>query len=203
MKQPLGAPAAWTITFLIFSNLFSCTVEAQQNVYSIRKEDSHVGFSIYKWMVIKEEGRFKEFNGTIVYDPASPSDTKIAVTVQAASIDSRNEQRDSALRSAEFFDAERYRTLSFTSTKVGARGIDTLLVSGNLTMKGITKAITIPVKVSDVHHVNKIGSLIGFETEFIVNRDDFNIAPGWSVIGNEATIHLLIGASAPSELSTR
>jgi polyisoprenoid-binding protein YceI len=169
---------------------------AQPKTYDVRKEDSHIGFTVYKWAVFKEEGRFKDFAGSIVYDKKNPSASRVEFTVQAKSIDSRNDGRDSALRSEEFFYVERFPTLTFKSTQVLSKGVDTLLVTGNLTMRGATKRITIPVRVLGTHQVREIGELAGFESSFTINREDFGIARGWDIISKEARIDLMIGAAS-------
>lgn len=174
----------------------SAALFAQARTFTVRKEDSHIGFAIYKWAVFKEEGRFKDFAGTIVYDPQDPPASRVEFTVQAKSIDSRNEGRDSALRSREFFHVEKYPMLTFKSTQVSAQGADTLLVTGDLTMRGVTKRLTIPVKLLGVNRVRNLGELAGFESIFVVNREDFGIARGWDTISKEATIHLMIGAGS-------
>lgn len=186
-------------TLLLIAGLYifaSTSLFAQANTYTVRKEDSHIGFSIYKWAVFKEEGRFKDFSGSIVYDRKNPTSSRVEFIVMVKSIDSRNDGRDSALRSEEFFHVERHPTLTFKSTQVTARGADTLLVSGDLTMRGVTRRITIPVKVLGTHRVRDIGELAGFESTFTVNREDFGIARGWDIISTEATIHLMIGAAS-------
>jgi len=174
----------------------SASLFAQAKTYTVRKEDSHIDFAIYKWSVFKEEGRFKDFSGTVVYDPKNPTASRVEFTVMAKSIDSRNDGRDSALRSEEFFYVKRYPTLSFRSTQVAAKGADTLLVTGDLTMRGVSKHITIPVRVHGVNRVRNLGELAGFESMFTVNREDFGIARGWDIISKEATIHLMIGAAS-------
>jgi polyisoprenoid-binding protein YceI len=174
---------------------------AQAKVFTVRKEDSHIGFAVYKWLVFKEEGRFKEFDGTIVYDRQNPSAGQVEFTVQANSIDSRNEDRDRALRSKEFFHVEKYPTLSFKSTDVTARGADSLLVTGDLTMRGVTKQITISVKVLGFHRVRDLGELAGFEATFVVNREDFGVGRGREIISKEATVHLMIGAASNGQRS--
>jgi polyisoprenoid-binding protein YceI len=176
---------------------------AQAKTFTVRKEDSHIGFSIYKWAVFKEEGRFKDFAGTIVYDPKNPTASQVELTVQAKSIDSRDDGRDSALRSREFFHVEKYPTLSFKSAQVTAKGADTLLVTGDLTMRGVVKRMTIPVKVLGINRVRNHGELAGFESSFIVSREDFGIARGWDIIGKEATIHLIIGAASNDRRASR
>ncbi len=176
---------------------------AQAKTFAVRKEDSHIGFAVYKWVVFKEEGRFKDFAGTIVYDPKNPAAGSVEFTVRTNSVDSRNEGRDRALRSQEFFHVEKYPTLGFKSTSVSAKGADTLLVTGDLTMRGVTKRLTIPVKVLGLNRVGELGELAGFESSFAVNREDFGIARSWDIISKEATVHLMIGASSGGRRASR
>lgn len=168
--------------------------------YQVRQEDSNVGFSVYKWLVVKEEGRFRDFSGTVYYNPEDRTATKVDFTIQTASIDSRNEGRDSALRSDDYFDVRRYPAMTFRS--VGSRPAENniMMVEGDITIKGRTKRITIPVKVLGVHFANQsVGHIAGFESTFTVNRFDFNVGPsGTTMVGSEVTIHLLIGANSPA-----
>lgn len=176
---------------------------APAQTFNVRKEDSHLGFSIYKWKVFKEEGRFKDFIGTIYYDPKKPAASQVEFTVQASSIDSRNTDRDGTLRSKDFFNVVQYPTLGFKSWQVAPKNADTLLVTGDLTIRGVTKPITIPVKILGVNRVGDLGLLAGFESTFVINREDFGIARGWDTIGKEVTIHLLIGAGSSDRQASR
>ncbi len=176
--------------------VFISSVEAKPKKFIIRKEDSQVGFSIYKWVVFKEEGRFKDFDGSIVYDPENPSATTVDVKIYVASVDSRNEGRDGAIKSRDFLDAVSYPTLTFKSMQIRPKGKDSLYVQGVLTMKGRAHRVTLPVRVTGTNYLSEIGTMVGFETTFVVNREDYGIATGSDFIGKDATIHLLIGASS-------
>lgn len=169
----------------------------QPILFQIRKEDSHFGFSIYKWGVFKEEGRFKDFDGTIEFDPRNPAATKVEVVINTSSVDSRNEGRDRALRSEDFFNVTRYPTMRFKSVGVKPKDRDTLLVEGDLTIRGVTKRVTVPVRIAGVNRVGgELGTLVGFESEFIIDRKDFNVGESWSIIDRDAHIYLLIGAGS-------
>lgn len=188
--------------FLAVVSLFTEVIAAQPLTLNVRKDDSHIGFSIYKWAVIKEEGRFRDFEGTIQYDPQSPFLTRVQFTIRAASVDSRNESRDGALRSEDFFHVTKYPTLTFKSARIVSFENDIMAVEGDLTIRGITKRMSIPVKVLGVTNAGReLGTLVGFESTFVINREDFNVGKGWGVIGKEATIHLLIGAGSGSVAS--
>jgi len=166
--------------------------------YIISKLYSTLAFTATKWMVFKEEGLFEEFSGTLTYSGADPTQCKIDVTVEAASLDTRSQGRDKVLRSDDFFDVEKFPTLSFHSTRVAAAGNDSYDVHGELTIHGVTKSIDVPVKLIGARVMAGIGDFVGFETTFTINRLDFAVmGTRWSgnkmAIDPTVTIHLLVG----------
>ena len=192
------------LNVLSLSLLLPPELWSQSMLFRVRKEDSHVAFSVYKWGVFKEEGRFKDFGGTVEFDPQNPVTTKVDFAINASSIDSRNPDRDGALRSQEFFHVTRYPNLRFTGTAVREIDKSTILVEGNLTIRGVTKRVEFPVKVSGVHKAGgQLGTLVGFESTFAINREDFKVAERWDIIGKEVTIHLIIGAGSASATAIR
>ena len=170
--------------------------------YRVRRGDSHVTFTITKWSVFKEQGRFREFAGAIAYDRENPAASRVDFTVQAASIDTQNEDRDGTLRSDAFFDVARYPTLTFRSTSVAARAGGVLDVTGDLTIRGVTKRITIPVRVLGVTHIPQEGDMAGFETSFTLNRMDYGVRGGqyWSsgdaVLSHQVSVSVVVGAQS-------
>jgi len=118
--------------------------KSEAKVYTVSKTYTTLSFTATKWMVFKEEGLFQDFTGTLTYSSEDPTKCKIEVTVQAASLDGRAPGRDKVLRSDDFFDVEKYPTLSFRSTKVSSTGKDTDDVEDDLTIRGVPKRITIP-----------------------------------------------------------
>jgi polyisoprenoid-binding protein YceI len=126
-------------------------------------------------MVFKEEGLFQDFAGALSYSPQDPAKCKIDLTVRAATLDTRNWVRDSVLRSDDFFDVEKYPTLSFRSTSVTATGKGTYDVEGDLTIHGVTKRIIVPAKTIGVRVMPGIGDFAGFEAAFNIDRRDFGI----------------------------
>ncbi|TAK62021.1 MAG: YceI family protein [Bacteroidetes bacterium] len=182
--------------FVVSSFILLNAADAKPKKFKVRKEDSQVEFSITKWAIFKEEGRFKDFEGSIIYDPQNPAGTIVDFIVYAGSVDSRNEGRDNVIKSNEFFYTAKYPTLTFKSMQVQPKGKDSLLVHGVLTMRGVAKNVAIPVKVAGLHYMSEIGTMVGFETSFTVNREEYGIAKNFDIIGKEATIHLLIGASS-------
>jgi polyisoprenoid-binding protein YceI len=176
---------------------------ASPNRYLVRPVYSNVGFSIVKWAVFKEEGLFRDFQGTLDYDPAHPEASRIEVVVEAKSLDTKNDKRDEVVRSADFLDAERYPTLTFRSTavEVNAGGSGTL--TGDLTIHGVTRRVRFPVSALGARDVSNVGKLVGFETTFSINRRDYGVlgskwgaVPG--VLDDEVRIHVVIGAIQPT-----
>jgi polyisoprenoid-binding protein YceI len=166
-------------------------------VYTVTKSYSTLSFTATKWMVFKEEGLFQDFGGTLTYSAQDPAKCGIDVTVQAASLDTRNWVRDRELRSDDFFDVEKYPMLSFRSTGVKATGKETYDVEGNLTIHGVTKRVTVPVRMIGVRVMPGI-DFAGFETTFNIDRRDFSVlGTRWSgntmAIDPTVVIHLIIG----------
>jgi polyisoprenoid-binding protein YceI len=172
----------------------SLTATAEPTTWNLDQAHSQVGFSVRHFLT-PVSGRFDDFSGTIVYDPETPSNSTVEVTVQAASIDTRNENRDNHLRSGDFFDVEKHPTLSFKSKKVAKLG-DNLAVTGDLTMHGVTKEVTIPIQV-----LGMMGPKAGFSTEFVVDRQEYGISwnraldQGGTMLSDEVKVSLTFEAN--------
>src|SRR5437762_10604395 len=95
----------------LFLLLIALPLAAETTRYQVRPTYSNIRFSIVKWGVMKEEGQFRDFAGTLDYDPAHPENARIDVLVQAGSLDTKNEGRDKMVRSDDFLDADRYPSL--------------------------------------------------------------------------------------------
>jgi polyisoprenoid-binding protein YceI len=178
--------------------LLPVAAAAEPAVYKVDAAHSGVGFSI-RHFVSNVSGRFREFEGTIKYDKASPAASSVEFTVKSASIDTANGDRDEHLRSPDFFEVAKHPGWSFTSTKVAAKDADTLEVTGNLTIKGVTKQVTIPVEVLGTVATPR-GEKAGFEASFTVNRKDYGITwnrlldAGGAVLGDDVKITITIEA---------
>ena len=168
--------------------------------YKIDKSHSEAIFQV-RHLVTRVRGRFSDFEGTIVLDEANPERSSVEFTIQATSIDTNEPDRDKHLRSDDFFAVEQFKTLTFKSKKVTKRGAETFDVVGDLTIRGVTKEITLPVthlgKAKDPWGNDKIG----FETEVTINRKDYGLqwnAPletGGFLVGDEVKVSLSIQAA--------
>jgi polyisoprenoid-binding protein YceI len=108
--------------------------------YAIDASHSQVGFAVRHMMVSRTRGRFSDFAGTVEIGE-NPLDSSVSVTIQSASIDTRDEQRDGHLRSGDFFDAEAWPTITYQSRSVRQVGNGEYIVEGDLTIKGVTQPV--------------------------------------------------------------
>lgn len=137
---------------------------------------TRLGFVTRHAMVTKVRGNFNEFAGTATVPAEGVEGASIEVTIQAASIDTRNADRDGHLKSNDFFDMETYPEITFRSTKVTAKGSDELEVTGDLTIKGQTKSVTIPFEYEGTA-TDPFGNLrAGFEGKTVINRSDYGLS---------------------------
>lgn len=200
MNRRLGL----TIGLLALAALVALPALAAATTYGVDGSHSTVSFKI-RHLVTNVTGHFRDFEGTIVYDAENPAGSSVEFTVQAASIDTANEDRDKHLRSPDFFDVEKFPVLTFKSTKVSKskNGLD---VTGEFSMHGVTKTITIPVEVAGPLTDPWGRTVAGFETNFTIDRKDYGIVwnklldAGGAVLGDEVKIHIAIeAATKPSD----
>jgi len=129
----------------IFSFMKTITQDTGSTLWTIDPIHTTVAFGVRHLMVTNVHGVFERVSGTVRYDAAAPEATEIRVEIPAESVNTRAPQRDAHLRSADFFDVERYPTITFQSTKVRSTGEDSLDVAGMLTMRGVTREILLLV----------------------------------------------------------
>lgn len=142
--------------------------------YTIDPSHSRLGFTARHAMVTKVRGQFKDFAGTAHVDTANPSASSVSITVQVASVDTGSADRDGHLKSADFFDAENKPEITFTSTSVERDGSE-WHITGDLTINGTTKSVTIPFEETGSAQ-DPFGNVrIGFEGRTTVNRKDFGL----------------------------
>jgi polyisoprenoid-binding protein YceI len=142
--------------------------------YTLDASHSRLGFSTRHAMVTTVRGQFKDFTGEAVVDTANPAASKVVVNIKAESIDTGVADRDAHLRSADFFDVENYPEITFTSTDVSREGND-WTIAGDLTIKGVTKPISIDFEANGSAR-DPFGNLrIGFEGRTTISRKDWGL----------------------------
>ena len=168
--------------------------------WNIDPVHSEIGFSVKHMMVSNVRGRFNEVTGHIDFNENDPSTAKIDVEINTHSVDTRQEQRDNHLRSADFFDAENHPKMSFVSTNVEHVKGDNYRVTGDLTIRGTTKPVTLDATFEGVSPDPYGGVRSGFSATGKINRHDFGldynaaIEAGGVVVGADIKIQLEVEA---------
>jgi polyisoprenoid-binding protein YceI len=127
-------------------------------------------------VVSKVRGRFNKWSGTLLYDEADPTRSSVEVTIEAASVDTSEPQRDAHLRSADFFDAEKFPYLTFKSTAVSTVGEDRLRVVGDLTIRGVTRPIVLDVERGGTLKDPWGKHRAGFTATATIDRKEFGVS---------------------------
>lgn len=171
-----------------------------QITYSIDPVHSAVHFSVRHMMVSNVRGEFTKLSGTIQFDPANPADSGVEATIDAASINTRDAQRDTHLKSADFLDVEKFPTLVFRSTKTEHNsGGGT--VTGDLTIHGVTRQVTLNVEGPSPETKDPWGKQrIGLSATTKLSRKDFGLTwnaaleSGGLLVGDEVTVTIDVEA---------
>lgn len=164
--------------------------------YKIDTAHAHIGFSVSHLVVSRTKGEFTDYEGTIHFDAKKPANSNVDVTIQAKSIDTRNKKRDDHLRQADFFHVKEYPTITFKSTSIKKKKGSTYTVTGDLTIRGVTKRISFPAVYRGQVKDPWGNTRIGFEGALTIDRRDFGVAwnkkneTGTLVVGNEVKITL-------------
>ena len=174
--------------------------------WNVDNAHTKVGFSVRHFFT-PVEGQFGDFSARLVWDRENPANSQVGATIQVASINTANGDRDGHLRSPDFFEAETYPEITFESTSVRAEGDDVLMVTGNLTIKDVTREVEMPVRILGVQAVpEQMQQMLGgateiasFEAELEIDRRDFGVGTGgWAetaVIGGTVTISIQLEAN--------
>jgi polyisoprenoid-binding protein YceI len=156
---------------------------------------TQVEFSAKHFGMMTVRGHFAELTATGDIQPEAPEKSNVEVTIRTASIRTHNEQRDNDLRSSYFLEAEKYPTISFKSTKIEAKGPDRGTMTGDLTIKGTTKPVTLNVVKYGEFNDPAMGHRIGYAAETKINRKDFGMnfdamANGKFVVSHDIQINI-------------
>jgi polyisoprenoid-binding protein YceI len=177
----------------------SAPVQAAET-FALDKSHSEVTFRVRHLGVSNVSGRFNDFEGSFEIDREKPEASKVEFTIKSASIDTANEGRDKHLRSADFFDVEKYPAISFRSSKVVPAGEDKFNVTGSFTMRDVTREVTLPVTVVGWGKGTRGEERVGFEVVTQINRKDYNVSynrvldTGGVVVSDEVNVTITLAA---------
>jgi polyisoprenoid-binding protein YceI len=168
--------------------------------YTIDPSHSRVGFVARHAMVTKVRGSFNEFEGKGYFDAENPSNSRAELVVQAKSIDTRNADRDGHLRSNDFFDMDTYPEIRFVTTSVESVDPTTYRVTGDLSIKAVTKPVTFDLEFTGAARDPFGNDRLGLEGSVVVNRKDWGVnwnAPleaGGVLVGEKVTLEFEVSA---------
>ncbi|HJU53381.1 MAG TPA: YceI family protein [Pyrinomonadaceae bacterium] len=172
--------------------------------YKIDPLHSIIGFAIRHFEINWVEGRFKDFTGTIHYDESDLTKSSVEFTAKIESIDTGVEPRDKHLRTADFFEAEKYPEMTFKSTRVERKGKQGGVLHGDFTLKGVTRQVSLPFTITGAIKDGQGNMRFGVSAKTTINRRDYGITSGGPLpggglsIGNEVTINLQLEALKPA-----
>ena len=175
--------------------------------YAIDPSHSRIGFVARHAMVTKVRGSFNEFEGTGSFVAEDPTKSQLRLVIQAASIDTRNADRDGHLRSNDFFDMEQYPEITFASTAVEQLDSDNYRVTGDLTIKGVTKPVSVDFEYTGTAVDPYSNVRVGFEGKTVINRTDWGISwngvleTGGVLVGEKITLEFEVSAIRTGDLA--
>lgn len=177
----------------------------QAATWSFDKAHSSVGFSVRHMVISKTVGTFNDYEGVIEFDGENVASGKVELTVQMASIDTDDEKRDGHLKTGDFFDVEKYPTMTFKSTKISNVKGSSFQMVGILTLKGVSKEVTFDCEFNGTLVDPWGNTRAGFSAETEINRQDFNVSfskildNGGLMVGDMVTIKLELEAIQAAE----
>ena len=168
--------------------------------WNVDPSHSAIAFSVRHMVVSKTRGRFNKWSGQLRFDAGNPSASSVEVDIDPASLDTGDAQRDAHLRSPDFFDVEKFPTASFRSSKVEVAGEDRYLVTGNLTVHGITQPVVLDVTYEGSGKDPWGGERAGFSATTTIDRKHFGLEwnkaleTGGLLVGEKVELNLEIEA---------
>jgi polyisoprenoid-binding protein YceI len=172
------------------------------DTFTIDPVHSSIQFSVKHMVVSTVHGSFRDFNGTINYDPKDPSKGSVEVHIKAASITTGSDNRDNHLRSPDFLDVEKFPELSFKSTQIEKSG-DGYIARGPLTIHGVSKEVAIPFTIGGTIKDAKGNTKLGSDASLTINRKDFGLVwnraveGGGVLVGDDVKIDLSVEGTRP------
>ena len=178
---------AWSLLSLA-SSLLAAPARAA-DTFSVDPVHSSMLFRVKHLGVGHIYGRFNQYSGSFTFDPKNPADCKLEMEVKIDSIDSANADRDKHLKGPDFFNAKEFPTMSFKATRMKASDEKTYEVTGDLTIHGVTKQVTVKLERLGTGKDPRTGKpRTGWETVFTINRSDFGVKGFLPAIGDEVRI---------------
>jgi polyisoprenoid-binding protein YceI len=168
--------------------------------WNIDLSHSTIHFMVRHMVVSKVRGRFGKFSGVIQFDPANPETGSVQVDIDPSSVDTNDAQRDGHLRSGDFFEVEKFPKASFKSTKVSSSGEGKLKIEGELSLRGVTRPVTLDATFEGTGADPWGGNRAGFSATTSIDRRDYGVSfnkaleTGGVLVGDKIELNLEIEA---------
>ena len=201
---------SWTATTEAENQTFAerfadSKVKGESGNYAFDKNHSFIGFKVRHMGLIEVPGFFRDFTGEVNFNADDVTKSSVTFKAMTTSVDTGVPNRDKHLRTGDFFDVEKFPEMTFKSTKVEKKG-KTWLVTGDLTMRGVTKSVSIPFDISGwLPASERAGMKMGIAGETTLNRRDFgvnwgnNLPSGIPAVSDEVKVVLQIEAGKPKD----
>jgi len=195
--RPARNPRRWAV---LAAALAVASPAKAADTYQFDKAHTTVGFQV-RHIFTMLGGRFQDFSGTITVDRARPESSSVEFTIQAGSVFTGDPKRDEHLRTPDFFDVAKYPTITFKSTSVKAAGKDAYAVTGDLTMRGVTKKVTLPVTLLGEGKDPWGNEKMGFGMSTTLDRKEYGmnwnktLDQGGVVVGDEVKVEVSVEAN--------
>ena len=197
--RPTDRTLSVTVAFLALA-FTTGVASAATETLNLDPSHTRVGFSVRHFFT-PVRGEFKNVRGTIALDQANLKESKVEVEIETASINTNNEKRDNHLRSADFFDAEKNPKITFVSKSIDVKD-NKGTMTGDLTMHGVTKPVTLAVEVGGIGKMGQ-GTIAGFTASGKVDRKDYGLTwnrtldQGGTMLGDDVTLEITVEAKTP------
>ncbi len=189
----------------ILALVFAGASAQTQTAWNVDKSHSQVLFSVSHMVFSEVTGLFREFDATFVSAKDDFTDARVTATIKTASIDTQNERRDNHLKGDDFLNAEKFPEIKFTSTKFEKTGKDTYKITGDLTVRNVTKPVVLEANYRGMIDDPWGNKRIGFKATTTINRFDFGVSwdkvleTGGLIAGRDVSITLLMQFTRPKQ----
>lgn len=181
------------LSLIVFGIVSIAAVSYTSTAWTVDKAHSSVNFEVRHFFT-PVDGTFSDYNVTVNFDPANLKESMIDVEIMVGSIDTKNERRNGHLKTADFFNAEKYPKITFKSTKIESKGDNKFVAHGDLTIKDVTKKIEMPFTLLGVMDHPRGGKVAGISSQFVIDRNAYGVGTGdWAettVVGKDVTAKL-------------
>jgi len=185
-------------SIIVLAVVLSLALGVQAQTWNFDKAHSTIGFGVKHMLIASVSGNFEDYDGAVMFDGKNLEAGMVDLTINVQSINTNNDKRDGHLRSSDFFEMEKYPTITFKSTKIVKGDGNNFKLTGDLTMKGVTKSVTLDCVLNGVIADPMGTTRAGFSATGTIKRHDFNIAwdnklqDGSFVVGEDIAINLQI-----------